>query len=249
MNELTITLDSQNGGYLYEQIYNYIKAEIMEGKLTAGEKLPSTRLLAQFLQISRSTVDLAYAQLASEGYIESVPCKGYFVCKVDGLFHMQTQAQPQQVIQEAGIPIAYDFSPHGIDMKYFPFSTWKRLGKDVFAGGGQELFRQGEKQGDLEFRRTICRYLHGARGASCEPEQVVVGAGNDYLLLLLSRMLSGSGAVALERMTYKKAYYAFEKAGFEIKVVDFDAHGMNPSQLRESGAEIAYIMPSHQFPT
>lgn len=249
MNELTITLHAEKGTHLYEQIYDHIRNEIMEGKLIAGEKLPSARLLAQFLQISRSTVDQAYGQLASEGYIESVPYKGYYVCRIDELFHMEegTALVEKELPEEK--PVLYDFSPHGIDMEHFPFSTWKKISKDIFAEGGQELFRTGERQGDLDFRMTICRYLHGARGVSCKPDQIVVGAGNDYLLLLLSKILAQKQTVAMERVTYKRAYYAFEKAGFSMKALDYDAFGMDVAQLGESGAKIAYIMPSHQFPT
>ena len=70
MNELTIELSTESGKCLYEQIYEYIRKEIREGKLLQGEKLPSTRALAAFLQVARSTVELAYEQLLSEGYVE-----------------------------------------------------------------------------------------------------------------------------------------------------------------------------------
>ena len=79
MNELTIPLKEDSKEHLYQQIYNYIKNEIRRGSLSAGQKLPSTRRLAEHLQVSRSTVDFAYGQLLSEGYIESRPYKGHFV--------------------------------------------------------------------------------------------------------------------------------------------------------------------------
>ena len=77
-----------DGSHLYEQIYSYIKDEIRKGKLLYQEKIPSTRSLAQYLQVSRSTVELAYEQLLSEGYIESVPYKGYFAAKVEELYRL-----------------------------------------------------------------------------------------------------------------------------------------------------------------
>ena len=85
MNELTISLDTKSSRPLYEQIYQYIKEEIQNGGLPFQERLPSTRKLAQYLQVSRSTVDMAYEQLLSEGYIESAPCRGYFVSELDGI--------------------------------------------------------------------------------------------------------------------------------------------------------------------
>ena len=90
MNDLAIHLTDENGKHLYEQIYEYIADEIREGKLLAGEKLPSTRSLADYLQVARSTVELAYDQLASEGYIESVPYRVYYICSVEELYRIGT---------------------------------------------------------------------------------------------------------------------------------------------------------------
>lgn len=87
MNDLIISLDTKAGAPLYEQICEYFKQEIQEGRLAAGMRLPSSRALAGNLSVSRSTVDLAYDQLVSEGYIEAVPCKGYFVCDIEGLYY------------------------------------------------------------------------------------------------------------------------------------------------------------------
>lgn len=84
MNELTISLDPHRKTPLYEQIYGFIREEIRGGRIRAGERLPSARALSGYLSVSRSTVDLAYEQLVSEGYLESVPCKGYFVCEIEG---------------------------------------------------------------------------------------------------------------------------------------------------------------------
>ena len=80
---MTFQLHPEGSGCLYEQIYEHIRKEIKEGKLLAGERLPSTRALAEYLQVARSTVDYAYGQLLSEGYIESRPCKGYYACALE----------------------------------------------------------------------------------------------------------------------------------------------------------------------
>lgn len=85
MYDLTIELDADGSKCLYEQIYEYIRQEIREGKLRPGERLPSTRSLADYLQISRSTAALAYEQLLSEGYIASQPYRGYYVCRIEEL--------------------------------------------------------------------------------------------------------------------------------------------------------------------
>ena len=103
MNELAIELKADSGKCLYLQIYEYIRNEIRTGKLLRNEKLPSTRSLAEYLQVARSTVDLAYSQLLAEGYIISKPCKGYFVCKVDDLLNlsMKQSAAKRAVIDQS----------------------------------------------------------------------------------------------------------------------------------------------------
>ena len=88
MNELTINLHTASETPLYEQIYQHIKREIQEGRITSGEKLPSSRSLCKYLEVSRSTVELAYEQLISEGYVEAVPCKGYFAAELEGIVWM-----------------------------------------------------------------------------------------------------------------------------------------------------------------
>ena len=100
MYELTIELHPDTGKCLYEQIYDHIKQEIRVGRLSVGERLPSTRSLAEYLQVARSTVDLAYGQLVSEGYIEAVPWKGYFVNKIEGLHYLKQEQANVNVEQK-----------------------------------------------------------------------------------------------------------------------------------------------------
>ena len=93
MTELMIHLDANSKKPLYEQIYDYIRLHIADGKISCGEKLPSTRFLSKYLQISRSTVELAYSQLLSEGYIESKPSRGYYASDISGLYFGKKQKQ------------------------------------------------------------------------------------------------------------------------------------------------------------
>ncbi|MBQ7066692.1 MAG: PLP-dependent aminotransferase family protein [Lachnospiraceae bacterium] len=249
MNELAITLDTQNGVYLYEQIYQYIKNEIIEGKFRSGERLPSTRALAEHLQIARSTVELAYEQLVSEGYIESRPYKGYFVCPIEEMYHLEHQKTITKEEVKMENSYLYDLTPNGIEMKAFPFSTWKKITKNVLAEKQRDIFELGHPKGDIQFRNTICRYLHSFRGVSCEPEQIIVGAGNDYLLLLLGKILGENQKVAMENATYQRAKRIFVTSGYDIISLPMDKNGMSIEHLKNSQANIAYIMPSHQFPT
>ncbi len=297
MNEMNFQLQTEGGSRLYEQIYEHIKKEINEGKLLSGEKLPSTRFLAEYLQVSRSTVDYAYAQLLGEGYIEARACRGYFVCPVEGMFRLEeTAACGNQSCMEAvpsqgalssrrgripegnvslgaddagreaflqghgalcgavsdsvhGKRAVIDFSPYDIDMSGFPFNVWRKITKNILSYANSDLFARGEAQGDYELRRTISRYLHSSRGVNCRPEQIIVGAWNDYLLMLLEKILGRHVRIAMENPTYKRSYQIFRSFAYTIVPVDMDGWGMSAEKLVQKDVSVAYVMPSHQFPT
>lgn len=261
MNDLAIELKADSGKCFYQQIYEYIRNEIRAGKLSKDERLPSTRSLAEYLQVARSTVESAYGQLLAEGYIQARPCRGYFVCGLDELFELaeavplreaerdRAKAYPGERKSKERAEVEFDFSPHAISMKDFPFSTWKRITRQILVDANSEMFALGQAQGDYELRSTISRYLHSARGVSCEPERIIVGAGNDYLLMLLEKILGRHVPIAMESPTYKRAYRVFQSFAYEIKAVPMDQNGIDVAELERSGAKAAYVMPSHQFPT
>lgn len=249
MRDLTINLNTASRIPLYEQIYEYIRDEITAGRIPAGEKLPSGRALAAYLEVSRSTVDLAYEQLLSEGYVESIPCKGYYACRIEELYRLERE--PEHTGQETEAEQKrwdYDFTPNGIDLDSFPFGVWRRITKDILLDDRKELFQLGDPRGEKELRETICSYLHRARGVNCSPDQILIGAGNDYLQLLLASILGTNHRIAMESPTYRHAYQIFEQLGFSMCTVPMDGQGMRVDSLAESGADIAYVMPSHQYP-
>ncbi len=210
MNDLTIALRHDAGKHLYEQIYLHIKQEIREGKFLQGERLPSVRSLAEFLQVSRSTVELAYGQLLSEGYIEARPYRGHFVCQAEGLFNLGEEKDVREIWRETEKKekrgIVYDFSPNTIDMSAFPYATWKKITKNILVDANSDIFISGSPKGDYALRETIAHYLHNSRGVNCLPEQIIVGAGNDYLLMLLEKILGRHVKIAMENPTYRNVY-------------------------------------------
>lgn len=249
MNDLTMNLDVHSSTPLYEQIYKYIKEEIQNGGLPFGKRLPSTRKLAKYLQVSRTTVDMAYEQLVSEGYIEAVPYKGYFVCELEGLYCLKPEQAPVRAAVQAPKPsLLYDFSPNGVDINSFPHNAWRKLSKNILLDGNGKLFQLGDPQGEFGLRSTIAEYLHQARGVAAQPEQIVIGAGNDFLLLLLCSMFGTGQKIAMESPTYKKAYDLFGNLSNEVRIVEMDESGMRVDQLSGTDAQIAYVMPSHQYP-
>lgn len=249
MYELTIHLQTNSKTPLYEQIYRYIKGEIREGRIASGEKLPSTRALSRHLEVSRSTVEMAYEQLLSEGYIEARACRGYYAARLDGLYQL---TEPDTVKKEKknsdGKKYEFDFTPYGVDLKSFPYNIWRRLSRECLIDDRAELFRLGDPRGEYGLRNAICSYLHQARGVNCSPEQIVVGAGSDYLLMLLAAIMGQGHRVALENPTYRQAYRLFRNLSYEVCTVDADDKGMQMDELDRTGADIAFVMPSHQYP-
>ena len=248
MHELTINLKQDIKTPLYEQIYQYIKTDIQNGKIPKGEKLPSTRALSKYLEVSRSTVELAYEQLLSEGYIESEPYRGYFVAEIEDLYHLAKGNKKEMTSRMEKKSYQYDFTPNGVDLNSFPYNTWRKLSKDILMDDRTELFRSGDAQGEYGFRNAICNYLYQARGVNCTPEQIIVGAGNDYILMLLSMIIGEKHTIAFEDPTYKQAYRMAKGLGYETVPVSMDKSGMQVTELEKTNADIAYVTPSHQYP-
>lgn len=245
----TVLIDHNSTLPLYQQIYLYIRDEIRDGNLSCGMRLPSSRGLAADIAVSRNTVDMAYDQLRSEGYIEAKPQRGYYVCKIES--NIQLQQQDEITIQKvANKEIAYDidFSPNGVDMQHFPYNRWRKLMKETMIDDNSELFQSGDAQGDYELRHTIRTYLHQSRGVNCREEQIIIGAGSDYLLMLLSQLLKPNTKIGMENPTYKQAYYIFDSCGFLLYPISLDKDGIRVDELNQIEATISYVTPSHQFP-
>ena len=252
MKEFAITLEAESKIPLYEQIYEAIRNAILEGRILQGEKLPSTRFQAEYLQVSRSTVELAYGQLLSEGYIHSKPYRGYFACDVSELYHLtgaeKSEHRPQVQIEKQKDRYLVDFSPNGLDAGQFPFGAMGRILKNLLLDDGERVLKSSASFGEENLRQAICDYLYRARNVRCIPEQIIIGAGNEYLQILLSQMLGNYHKVAMESPTYLRAYRTFQNLGFLVREVELDQEGMRVDVLSGTDADIAYVMPSHQFP-
>ena len=252
MKELTMNIRTDCKIPLYEQIYQYIKSDIQNGKIKKGEKLPSTRALTRHLEVSRSTVELAYEQLLSEGYVEAEPYRGFFAAQIEELYHfshISLERIERLERKKQTKACKYDFTPNGVDLKSFPYHVWRKLSKEILMDDRTELFRSGESQGEYGFRNAICSYLYQARGVDCLPQQVIIGAGSDYILMLLSMILGTNHRIALEDPAYKQAYRVLTGLSYETVPICLDKNGMKVSDLHKSGADIVYVTPSHQYPT
>lgn len=249
---LTIPIDPHSSTPIYEQIYKFIKEEIKNKRLPNHTKLPSTRNLSSHLGISRNTVDMAYAQLVSEGYIEAVPKSGYYVTEVADLTNITLPHPTKANAKDIKTPsYLFDFSPFAIDINSFPYNTWRKLQKDCMNNSNNDLFLMGNPQGDFSLRQAIGNYLYSSRGVNCSYDQIVIGAGADYLLLLLAQLLKlylSSVTIAMENPTYMKAYHIFSGMDLPVLPVSLDANGLTLDPLYEHDPNIVYVTPSHQYP-
>lgn len=248
MQELAIMLEPRSKEPLYLQIYTFIRGEAEAGRIYQGEKLPSARALAAQLGVSRSTIDMAYAQLVAEGYLEARPNRGYFISSLEELNRSGPPMRETYEPPEPETSLPYDFSLGGIAPGGFPYNIWRKLSREVLAGDDGNLFQLGEPQGDWGLREAIASYLYHGRGVNCSPQQILVGAGNDYLLMLLSVIFPPGIRIAMENPTYISAYRTFRNLRFPVESVPMDNQGIQVEALEQCGAQVAYVMPSHQFP-
>ena len=250
MDFLLISLDKNNQKPLYEQLYQQIKEAIIEKRLDYKTKLPSKRQLADFLNISQTTVELAYGQLLAEGYIASKPRVGFFVEAIEELpFREKAEDQPaiSTQLETTETPILFDFSPAKIDTDTFPFTTWRKIAKDLIDESNQHLLHAGHPQGEYELRAQIARYLYESRAILCEPEQIVIGSGTEQLLPMILRLFDNASTLALENPGYSPIPHVHLQN--KARPIPVDDEGLIVEQLEQTDADLVYITPSHQFPT
>ena len=239
---LTYELKKSPGVPLYEALYRAVRGDILSGKLAAGEKLPSKRALAENLEISKITVEAAYNQLLAEGYITSREKIGYFVETI----HRRQEAAAARIIgQEKQEPALVDLTANG--SARFPFSAWSRLQRAVMLDYGEKLLLPMPNRGIPELRQAIADHLAGFRGMKIDPENILIGAGTDFLYNILVQLLGRDKTYALEEPGYDKTRRIYTAAGARCISAPMDEQGVKPEGLE--AARVLLISPSHHFPT
>lgn len=249
MDMLFIELHKETGIPLYEQIYNQIRSDITDGHLSIGMRLPSKRKLGEFLDVSQTTIEMAYAQLTAEGFIAPIPRKGFYVQAIEELAYAQPVQRESKIEVVKPEKMAIDFSPGQIDTAAFPFSQWRKYAKDVMDESAKHLLLLGHPHGDLELREEIARYLYHSRGVDCTPDQIIVGSGTEQLMPLVIRILGTEATYAIEDPGYPLTHHVFVHNHREAIPIDVDEEGIDVQKLQDSDATVAYVTPSHQFPT
>ena len=240
---LTYELKKSPGVPLYEALYRCIREDILSGRLQPDTKLPSKRALAQNLEVSKITVEAAYNQLLSEGYIRSQEKVGYFVELVN---HRHRKSLPAKA--EAVQPVReylLDLTSNAAEQ--FPFSVWTRLQRSIMLDYGEKLLAPLPNQGIPELRQAIAGHLRAFRGMEVDPENVLIGAGTDFLYNILMQLLGQDKTYAVEEPGYGKIRQIYAAGGVRCVSATMDALGVQPESLE--AADVLHFSPSHHFPT
>lgn len=231
----------------YVKLYYCVRSEIENGNIEPGCKLPSIRQVSKELGVSKTTVENAYNQLTVEGYIYSLPQKGYYAAKLDPSFINVAIRPVKKEGQIRDIHINEDY----IDAEIFNFSEWRKIYSGVMRNFKKRLLIEGDPQGEPELRKVLAEYTYKARGVVCSPEQIIIGAGVQTLLHVFCDIAAGvvRPEVAFEEPGFVDVRPVFMKRGYKLHPVGLDSDGINIKALSESNAAVCYTSPSHQYPT
>lgn len=265
---MLIALDRDSSESLQEQIYTRIREQILTGILTAGSPVPSSRILAAQLKVSRNSVIFGYERLINEGYLVARPMVGTFVADTlpdqtvdprttdDGADRDELSESPaphvfsgrkHAILNSSSIPI--DFWTQRTDPRAFPLKTWRRLVMQSLASAGHNLTEYGDPCGLMELRIAIAEHVRTSRGIQVRPEQVVILAGAQLALNLVLRLLASQGdEIVVENPCNQGAAYLFESHRMRLRPIAIDRFGIDAAAVAASDARLAYLTPSHQFP-
>jgi GntR family transcriptional regulator / MocR family aminotransferase len=242
---LLVEIDRDGDLPLHEQIERSIREGIRDGRLDAGARLPSTRVLATELCVSRGVVTEAYGQLAAEGYLltrQGAPVR---------VARSVRTSEPRLPARSLLPSFAYHFHPGMPDLAGFPRASWLRSMRAAWRQAPVDAVGYPDPRGVPQLREALAGYLGRVRGAAADPEQTMICTGFTQGLSLICRSLQSQGVerVALEDPGWHTHRLIVEQAGLEVAPVAVDAEGLLVDALEASGARAVVVTPAHQFPT
>jgi GntR family transcriptional regulator / MocR family aminotransferase len=258
---------SKDGEPLFRQIYIHLRDAILSGVLRGGEKLPSTRDMAEQLGVSRTVVLLAFDQLLAEGFVRGRSGSGTYVSADASIGRRSVPMRSAELrLSRFGVhassswakvnfpvrekpKLRYDFAYGRSDVEEFPFEMWRRLLLRRARRTAVAELDYGPAAGSVGLREAICAHLGRSRAVVSDPSQVIVVNGSQQALDLITRVLIERGdRVAIEDPGYQGTREVLRAAGAKLLPVAVDGEGLDPSRL-PGGARLAFVTPSHQFPT
>ncbi len=256
----------RQGMGLRERLCAALREAMRNGSLPQNTRLPATRVLAQDLSLSRVTVEAAYAQLETEGYVRRHTGKGSFVA-VQALAPAVTPSsrkghplvtaaclsqRGQGMVDTGGClePLQLQaFAAGSPDLRAFPHAVWRQLTNRRLRMAPEALMRYGDPQGREDLREAIAQYLQTSRGVRCSAGQVLVLTSSQQALQLLAALLlDPDDRVWMEDPGYRGAQAAFVASGAQLVPRPVDAEGMVPD-FSLPAPRLIYLTPTHQYPT
>ena len=251
-----LILHSDSSIPLYIQLYLQLKEKIISGQILHGSKLPSTRTLSATLNVSRNTVESAYLQLSSEGYVVSKAGSGFIILKLDNMIITKLKREGfeenKKTLPEIDSTIyKYNFRYGNLSAPDFPLRIWRKVSNKCLAAlTAENMTSYGASKGELSLQIEIMKYLYKSRGLSCYPEQVIISSGLESCLSMLCQLFRPDfEQIALEDPGHVGARDIFINNGYHVIPISLGIDGINLDELENSTAKIVYITPTHQFPT
>lgn len=275
--ELPLSIDPSSAVALHRQVYDAIRSAILHGRLRAGDRLPATRVLAEQLSLSRTTVAEAYDQLQAEGYIQGKHGSGTYVAPdlpeealpvPAGDGEQGAAARRPIRLSHWGERIAtedyqalfrppsldefqYDFRPHRVAQDLFPWDAWRGAAERALRSDRTRLLFYPPSAGHPELRELVAAHIRRYRAVDCSSDQIVIVNGiQQGLNLLVHLLLEPGDRVAVEDPGYPAARLAFEARGLAVTQVPVDGEGLMVDRLAGMPAHrLVHVTPSHQDPT
>jgi GntR family transcriptional regulator/MocR family aminotransferase len=243
------------------EIYRQIRRAIADGRLRPGDCLPASRDLAQSLQVSRTTVTVAYDRLAGEGFLTSRIGAGTFVSDHFAPTRETTRsARTKGVLQPRAVwnsirlsrafakPAELDFRTGLPDASLFPHETWRRLLNRELRAQVASAGVYDEPGGHRGLREAIARHVGVSRGLQISPDDVTITSGAQQALDLIARALVAPGdRFAVEDPGYAPPRYLFSSLGARVQSVAVDDEGIVVESIARD-TRLVYVTPSHQYP-
>lgn len=239
MKVKTINLEIKQGIALYKQLYQKIQNDILSGFLVKGDQLLSIRKCESLLKISKTSIERAYEMLLDEGYIISIPQKGYFVNVDEEQIKLRKSLinQPVRIEKE---DILYDFRSQSMDSGSFDIALWKKYLKDVL-DSSNEITTYGNPQGELALRIALQKYAYSIRGVLCNSDQILIGSSFQSLLYILCGLCDKPCTIGMEISGFPQAETVFQDYGFTIKKIETDKNGIVIEDLYQQDIQMLYI--------
>lgn len=242
----------------YETLYERLKNEIIEGAYRLGDKLPPKRTLAEEFRLSLSTVETALDILRSEGYIDSKERSGCFVCYSPNVVFSPLPISRKGVapspLREASFsPVngaAQGKDPHArFSVPPFPFYAYARAARAVLADFGDRVLQKSPGGGVAELKTALKNYLFRSRGIRVSEEQIVIGAGAEYLYGLLPALFGREKIFGIESPSYGQIESVYAAQGVTLRLLPLEPDGVSSAALRSTDATILHVTPFRSFPS